>query len=233
MTRAQHDTGVNIILRSIYELQRNLEFILINPEQTRQKTLAFKLQVIIQEIKAEVGINNTEINKSFSLNKIIKFYNLDEISNLVLSKFEDEKWRIFNWYSLFSYTNNFSEMSRKLNPDLATYSDYIFQNLSLDVHGSSLKIEDLITTENPFYEELSRKTLIHIFTLISDFDVVVDLFLKNYYPDLLEQLNSYGRNRLTATIFTNVLVDLNTNPDNLAKNLEQELKKTEKHIMKK
>lgn len=233
LARAQHDTGVNIILRSIYELQKNLEFILINPEQTKQKTLAFKLQVLIQELKAEIGINNTKVNRSLSLTKIINFWNLDEILNLVLSKFEDEKWRKFNWYFLFSKTDNFSAMTRVLNPESSKYSDYVFQNLSLDVHGSSLKIENLITIENPFYEELSRKTLIYIFTLISDFDIIIDLFIKSYYPNLLEQLNSNGRNHLTVTTLIKVLANQNTNPDNLTNELEQELKKMEKNIMEK
>lgn len=231
LAEAHQDTGVNIILRSIYELQRNLEFILESQADIREKILAYKLQVTIETLSLDLGPGSKDRDK-LTLPIIIKKQGLDEISDLVLEKFSDKtKWWKFQWYYLFTNNVNFSSMTRDLSPNTTDFTDPLFKNLSMIVHGNSFSTSPEITREHPFREVLTRETLIYSFTILSDLDLVIGSFLNNFYPELYKKFIRNGTNQLLIKAYLEILIDMDSNQDNLASKLKKKLQELNEEIL--
>lgn len=220
-----HNIGLNILLRSIYESQRTLEFFLKDTTRTRTKLLAHQLNYVIEEIKSidiEKFIPSSEIN----FTSIMEKFELTEISDLVLEKYENHKWKRFEWLTLFGEGNNFSEMARKLDLEAQDFGNYLYRNLSIMTHANNNDISEFISLENPFEEKISKKTLINLFTILGDLELVSELFIKQHYPSYLDNWLEGGRIGRTIQSFISILY--NENPT--LKDLEDELKKIEKEI---
>lgn len=220
-----HNIGLIILLRSIYESQRTLEYILKDTTKTRPKLLARQLNYVIEELKSvdiEHFISRSEIN----LMAIMEMFKLTEISDLVLEKFDNDKWRKFNWFKLFNEGNNFSEMTRLLDSEAQQFGDHLYRSLSIVTHANNTVISKVISIESPFEEEISQRTLIYLFTVLGDFELVTEMFITQHYSSYLDSWKQDGRLGLVIQTFIKLLFD----NDFTEKNLEDVIKNFEEEV---
>lgn len=195
LVATKDNIAIKIILRSVFEIQKNLEYILLDPKQTRNKLLAYNLNLTIENLKAIESEVPKDIIEKISLESFITKMKLEEISDLVFFKFKKNEWRKFNWRLLFANDKTFSVMTDHIDEDFATVTRSLFKQMSLDTHGNGGKVSEVITKENPFNEEIEKTTLALLLILLCDFEAIVEDFLGMFYPANLEKWQSDGRVR--------------------------------------
>ena len=122
-------------------------------------------------------------------------------------------------------------MTRDLSPNTTDFTDPLFKNLSMIVHGNSFSTSPEITLEHPFREVLTRETLIYSFTILSDLDLVIGSFLNNFYPELYKKFIRNGTNQLLIKAYLEILIDMDSNQDNLASKLKKKLQELNEEIL--
>lgn len=225
----EDNIAIKIILRSIFEIQKNLEYILLEPKQTRKKLLAYNLNLTIENFKAIESEIPKDIIEEISLESLITKMKLEEISDLVFSKFNNNEWRKFNWRLLFAKDKTFSVMTDHIDEDFAIVTRSLFKQMSLDTHGNGGKVSEVITKENPFNEEIEKITLALLLSLLCDFEMIVEDFLGMFYPENLEKWQSDGRVRPYIQMIVPMLVLNEISIENIEGQL-QELSKVEESL---
>ena len=192
------EISANIVLRSIFEIQKKIEFILSDKSSIRKKLLAYRLNMCIEHLKAQQFNLSPDVIKETRLTDLIDELGLEEISELVFSKYKDEQWRKFNWLVLFDEERSFSKLIEKLDGDFSDFSRTYFSFGSIETHGNTIRMSSVLTKDSPFKETISKVSLFNILAILLDFENIVELFLEQYYPIGLCSMLKEGR------IFTTV-----------------------------
>lgn len=183
------------------------------------------MNIVIEELKI-IEISKLIPQSEISFISIMEKFELTEISDLVLEKYENHKWKRFNWISLFGERNNISEMARLLDTEAQDFGNYLYRNLLIVTHANNNDISKFISLEKPYEEKITKKTLINLFTILGDLELVSELFITEYYPQYLDLWLKDGRIGMTIQTFLTLLCMENAT----LKNLEDEIEKIEKKI---